>query len=354
MRAVRFAAMLMVICVASIADASAGITYPAGFLNLGYGEGSTRAAVSGSLAYTVGSYGFQVYDLSDPVAPLRRYTGYPRYNYDVVAYGRYAFTTAYDRVNVIDVKDPYAPVVIASFEERNGSATRLAMDSHYLFVTGSGSTGPELKVLDISVPTAPEKVGSLTFTSGLPRGIAISDRYAYIAINSGMAVVDISEPDDPILISELPLTSTVTYDVAVQGNYAYVTSHGEWCDDYEGCFWTRGTLHVIDISSPLCPTPRGSVQTLQAAEDLAVAGSFAYIIEQSIGYSIHDYNYLEVNIDDPDAPQIAGYFYSKNMYGVRPSAAQGLVVTGDYVFQPITRGALIFARQSDAVPSCSP
>lgn len=290
--------------------------------------------------------------MSDPVDPARVYTGYPRWNYDVVGYGRYAFTVAYDRVNVIDVQDPSAPVIIASHVEQNGGATRLAMSSHYLFVTAGGDNGPELKVLDISVPTAPEKVGSLSFTSGLPRGIAISGRYAYIAINSGMAVVDIADPTDPILVAELPLASSATYDVAVQGNYAYVTSHGEWCDVYEGCFWTRGFLHVIDIADPLCPTERGSVLTLQAAEDLVVVGSFAYLVEQSIGYSIHDYDYLEVNVSDPDAPQIERYFPRKNHVGI--STAQGLAVLGDYVFQPMTRGALVFARQPDPLPICEP
>jgi hypothetical protein len=355
LRSVLALMVLIVISFINIATASAGISYPVTFLNLGYGEGSDRAAVSGSLAYTVGSSGFQVYDVSDPVAPTRLYTGYPRWNYDVVGYGRYAFTTAYDRVNVIDVEDPYAPVIIGTFIETNGRATRLAMASHYLFITGSSSSGSELKVVDISVPTTPEKVGSLMFTSGPPRGIAISGQYAFIAINSGMAVVDISDPRDPILVAEIPLASTITYDVAVQGTFAYVTSHGEWCDDYEGCFWMTGTLHVVDITNPLSPTERGSVLTLQAAEDLVVTGSYVYLVEQSIGYSIHDYNYLEVNVGDPDAPQIEGYFYSKNMYGVRPSTAQGLVVLGDYVFQPITRGALVFARQpDDPLPSCIP
>jgi hypothetical protein len=255
-------------------------------------------------------------------------------------------------VNVIDVQDPYAPVVIASFEEYNGGATRLAMSSHYLFVTGGGTNGPELKILDISVPTAPEKVGSLTFSSGLPRGIAISGQHAYIAINAGMAVVDISDPTDPVFVAELPLTTSTTYDVAVQGNFAYVSSHGYWDDVYEGYFLTRGFLHVVDITDPLCPTERGSVLTLQAAEDLVVAGSYAYLVEQSIGYSIHDYDFLEVNVSDPDAPQIESYFPRKNHVGI--STAQGLAVLGDYIFQPITRGALVFARQPESLPSCSP
>jgi hypothetical protein len=355
MKTLRYVLVLLFISFIHTATANAGISYPVTFLDLGYGEGSDRAAISGSLAYSVGSYGFQVYDLSDPADPKRLYTGNPRWNYDVVGYGRYAFTTAYDRMNVIDLKDPYAPVVVGTFIDLNGRDTRLALATHYLFITGSGTNGPELKVVDISVPSTPEKVGSLTFTSGLPRGIAISGQYAYIALNSGMAVVDISEPTDPILVVEVPLASTITYDVAVKGNYAYVTSHGEWCDDYEGCFWTRGTLHVVDIANPLCPTQRGSVLTLQAAEDLVVTGSYVYLVEQSIGYSIHDYNYLEVNVGDPDAPQIAGYFYSKDMYGIRPSTAQGLTVIGDHIFQPITRGALVFARQpEDPLPSCSP
>jgi len=353
MKTLRYIIVLILICLTNIASAYTPYVYPLEILDLGYNQGSHRAAISGSLAYSVGSSGFQVYDVSDPVAPTRLYTGNPRWNYDVVGYGRYAFTTASDRVNVIDVQDPYAPVIIASYVELNGGATRLAMSSHYLFVTGGGDNGPELKVLDISVPTAPEKVGSLMFTSGLPRGIAISGRYAYIAINSGMAVVDISDPMDPILVAELPLAASATYDVAVQGNFAYVTSHGFWDDVYEGYFLTRGFLHVVDITDPLCPTERGSVLTLQAAEDLVVAGSYVYLVEQSIGYSIHDYDYLEVNISDPDSPQIESYFPRKNHVGI--STAQGLAVLGDYIFQPMTRGALVFARKlDDPPPSCTP
>jgi hypothetical protein len=360
MNMMRVTFMLFFLGLAGLVSANPEPIYPVAFLNLGYNQGSLRAAFSGTLAYTVGTRTFQVYDLNEPTAPIRLYTGSAGAGQDVAAYGRYALTVGFDRVKVIDVADPYAPIVVGTLEGTNGGAARLAISSHYLFVTtgGSGRYGvsldPVLRVVDISVPTAPEEVGSLAFPEGVPRGIAIAGQYAYVAIDGGMAVVDISRPTDPMLIAEVPLSSAPTYGVAVKGNHAYVTSHGEWCDVYEGCFWTRGTLHVIDIIDPLCPTVRSTIGTLQAAEDIAVAGSFAFIVEQSIGYSIHDYNFLEVNIADPENPEATRYLMRKSVSGSWPSTAQGVAVVGDYVFQPMTKGAFVFEQEPENLPSCNP
>jgi hypothetical protein len=345
MRKMLFAVMLLCLGLAGTVSANPVAITPDAYLDLGYNQGGLRAAISGSLAYVVGYNKFQVYDLSDPLAPTRLSSGSAGAGYDVVSFGRYAFTAAYDKLNIIDVTDPYAPVVVGTLSGVNGQETRMALSSHYLFIT----TGSALKVVDISTPTAPAQVGSLELT-GLTRGIAISGQYALLTLNSGMTVVDISNPAAPSLATDVPLGSDITYGVAVQGNYAYVTSHGEWCDEIEGCYWTGGTLHVIDIANPLCPTVLSATGTPRAAEDIAVSGSFAYIIELSTDYYPGHYEFLEVNISDPAAPQAERYYMSP----ILNSTGQGVAVIGDYVFQPMTKGAFVFARQPGSFPTCNP
>lgn len=339
------AAVVVILVFANIGFAVA--LSPVASLNLGINGGSLRAAISGNYAYAVGGANFQVYDLSNPLAPALLYSGIAGDGKDVVAFGRYAFTADPGILNIIDVGNPLAPVVVGTLYLHTtfySYYSPLAISAHYLFY-GSFQA---VKVIDFSTITAPVVVGSLVLP-GNPVGIAISGNYAFITLDSSaLAVVDITHPAAPILVTTVALGSYPAYGVAVQGSFAYVTTHGYQCDAGGDCVNTSGILYVLDITNPNCPKVLSSTGTPRAAEDIAVNGQYAYIVEQSTDFYFGDWGFLEMNISNPAAPQGVAEYAANG-----ESGAQGLAIIGNYVFQPIQGGAHVFARP-DQAPICTP
>lgn len=137
--------------------------------------------------------------------------------------------------HVVDVTDPYVPQLVGSVSVGLGSSV-VVDGQHAYFGTGMVAS---VKVVDLSVPSAPITTGTLTLpnSSGV-FGLAVSGDVLYAAnAQQGLASIDISDPSMPMLIQQLPLSNAQqARGVAVRGNYAYVA-------DGSG-------LLTVDISDP--------------------------------------------------------------------------------------------------------
>ncbi|MGD8413889.1 MAG: hypothetical protein PVF33_06640, partial [Candidatus Latescibacterota bacterium] len=94
-------------------------------------------------------------------------------------------------------------------------------------------------------------------------------------------------------------------NVAIAGNYAYVADR-------------NSGLQVIDLSAPVNLTLAGSYDTPGQAYDVAVAGNFAYIADLT--------HFQVVDITTPESPQLAGDYFNPSF------GAQGVSVAGGYAY----------------------
>ena len=118
------------------------------------GYTAAGVAVSGSYAYLAdGSFGLQVANISNPVAPtIVGEEGTPGYARDVAISGSYAYVADDNGgLQVVDIHTPRAPLVVGSVDP-GGSACDVAVSGGYAYVADDYQV--RLLVIDVGVPTA--------------------------------------------------------------------------------------------------------------------------------------------------------------------------------------------------------
>ena len=141
-----------------------------------------------------------------------------------------------------------------------GYARALALQGKYGYV----GAGARLKVVDVSNHARPTTVGQSAFLPDLVQGVAVADRYAYLADGEGgLRVVDVDDPASPTLAGFLEMPEDAR-GIALAGDYAYVAT-GE------------GGLRIIDISSPVSPTLASFLDTPGEAYGVVVSGTYAFV-----------------------------------------------------------------------------
>ena len=283
---------------------------PVRISSLFVGFDARSLSVSGRYAYVVDddSGDVMVVDLSDPrnTAQVGVLTiEAPR---DIFVAGRYALVidngSASDDLKILDVSNPSAP----SLTGRVQIAPRIIFQA----VFGAGPyayalASRILRVIDVSDPNAPVIVGVLG-PSGNPVALFVEGRYAYMADNSlqALQVVDVSDPSAPTLVGSLGIGPSPAA-VFVSGRYAYVVDR------------SSEDLKIIDISDPSAPTLVGSLGVGSDPRSLFVSGRYAYVLD------FRDEDLRVIDVGDPSAPvQVA--------QGFTQFGAVGVVVSGGYAY----------------------
>ncbi len=203
-----------------------------------------------------------------------------------------------------------------------GTTQSLALSGKYIYINDKNNNAT--RIIDVSNPTAPVLAGSYTSTS--PIGLAVQGKYLYIAdFTPAVYIVDISNPVTPALVGTyngamLPHRPPYMYRfirvcrrsrhrflfsrykqsffagrggqisrrcgplfwIQVAGNYAYVTEN-------DGGAFTK----IIDISASTSPQLVGSISHAGTANNLFVAGKYAYVADDSSGLDVVDINGIE-------------------------------------------------------------
>lgn len=209
------------------------------------------------------SAGLGIVDISDPANPgdpLIMETG--GVAYDIVVFGDYAYL-ANDAggLAIIDISDPAAPLLKTPVTTSDGAKGVCYDDGYaYLAIDLAG-----LAVVDVSDSENP---GSAAEQVSDNRGnrVDVMGDYAFLAMNSGLAVMDISLPEDPEESLFLP-TPDYVRDITLQGTHAYMARYGEG-------------FAVMDVTDPL--SPGGSVlrdtdPVTSTAVKSVVSGRYAFV-----------------------------------------------------------------------------
>lgn len=151
--------------------------------------------------------------------------------------------------------------------------------------------------------------------------VATAGSYAYYVRNSATGpnffIVNISTPTTPTVVGTLTLTGTPT-NVFVSGNYAYVSNSS-----------TSAELQIVNVTTPTAPTLTGTYNaagTAGGGRSVYVVGTKAYLVRAANSGTDE---FVIVNVATPSSPaRIAGYGLNVNMNDVYVNGTTAYVATG--------------------------
>lgn len=170
---------------------------------------------------------------------------------------------------LVDVSDPLAPAVVASFGNGQVSAVHLAGDRLVYVSSGDG-----LVVMDLRYDTTPIFVGSAPGVLNLD--LAVDDERA-LTNYAGLRLWDLRSPYGTIpLLGTLtiPTGNTVPQAVDLRGDRACVGT------------WTH--IHLYDVANPAAPTVIASIPTSDFVRSVAIVGDRLLAAVDDAGLLVYD------------------------------------------------------------------
>ncbi|MEJ7599718.1 MAG: hypothetical protein WKG01_17560 [Kofleriaceae bacterium] len=283
-----------------------------------WGPGYTfNVRVIGNLAYLIRQDGLHIIDVTDPAAPTElgswRRTG-EGYSNDVKLVStttkRYALI-ADSPVDVVDVTNPAAPQLVAQIpEEAHTVFTETRAGTTLAYFGNYNATTP---VYDVTDPAQPARLGRYTSPGSFVHDLSVANGVAYLnSWDAGLEVVDFNAPATPQLLGTWDDTPTNTshsnWTATINGRKIAV--HGE--ESY------GAHIDVVDIDpmSPNFMKPFASYKTRDhvSVHNIMVFGTKAYFTYYQDGVRVLD-------LANPDAPVLAGYFNTWDPQGPASSSA---------------------------------
>lgn len=211
-------------------------------------QGDSQAvAVSGATLALATDTCLQFFDITDPLVPVYL-SEVPVWAEHLAAVDDviYAAKDGYG-VQAIDISDPTAPSITATFVNASGCMDMLVHGDHLYLMPSLWAFDAWFGVIifDISVPTAPELVGEVEggagFSIAMHGDVMMLANYdPYYGNVSYLGAADMSDPEQPVYLDGWLNFAGRTQDIAVHGHhlYAITDTHG---------------LYVIDVTDPSVP-----------------------------------------------------------------------------------------------------
>lgn len=204
------------------------------------------------------------------------------FTYDVAVAGDVVYVADFSGgLQTVDVSDPTSPRELGSLTLPGPVVdVEVAGSTAYLAAASGG-----LHIVDVSDPLSPAALGALVPEGGEVRDVAVEGNVVYLADGQfGLRIVDVSAPSSPVEIAALGL-SGFPLDVEVVGDTAYVAAGS-------------GGLYLVDVSDPNAPVELHRVSAGGFIDTVEVLDGLAYI---------GDANHLRIlNVSDPAAPEEIG------------------------------------------------
>ncbi len=200
---------------------------------------------------------------------------------DVALLGNTAFLVYPGSLKALDISDPSAPRALGLIGVDDPRAIAGAGTRVYV----ADGDQDRLRLIDVSDPTHPAALGEIQ-TPGPALDVAVSGtfgtaRYAYVACSDGgVQVVDVSNPMAPRETGSVPAPALTIADAG----------GGIVCAGADN-------FTIIDVSNPAAPAVVASIHVAGSINDIAIAGSHAYLASD-VGVL------LVVDIATPSAPMV--------------------------------------------------
>jgi hypothetical protein len=279
---------------------------------------SYNIVVSGAFAYIANEKGLWIIDVSDPANPVE--TGrcrIPSETFDVDVFGSYAYVTNRDSgLVVIDISDPTNPQKIAALElPYYPFQYCLDVYNQYAYIA-LGWHG--FRVVDISDPYVPYVVGKCSLDYA--HDVFISGQKAYvISVYDNLTVIDVANPFNPEILGTGWAVMGYPSGIYVSWPYAYAVDSGGFCP-----------LIVFDISTNI-PVEIGRLNYRLSLSGLHVSGLYAY-------YSSIQAHHGVIDISQPTNPTLVGFYQSS----LPESDYYGIYSVGTYAYIVSRSGLQIY------------
>jgi hypothetical protein len=233
----------------------------------------------------------------------------------VAGSGNFCYVTAREEgLLVLDTSNIANPEKVGSYRTDGWSAEKAVLTGNHLYLLeikpGLAAPLHRLAALDVTNRSSPRQVGACDI-DGLfwAYALAVFDDFAYIAARAPGAqgrleVVDIRSPERLQYVGGIQ-TGTGANDVAIAGNFAYVVDEGSG-------------LQIIDVTNPATLKRIGTYDTGGEPSGICVAGNYAYIADSSLGLVLLD-------IRDPANPRKVADYPTGN-------SPQRIAVSGSYAY----------------------
>ncbi len=214
--------------------------------------------------------------------------------------GNYAYVTragGNPNFAIIDVSNPDAPNVVGSLNITGGATNGVAVSGNYAYVASS-SNQKELVVVDISNPSSPFEAGTLNLpgnADGL--SVAVDGTTLYLTRVSSAQdefySIDITTPTNPTVLDSLSYSGSIN-DVHILGSYAYLASTNNSAE-----------LVVVDISVPGNLSSAGSYNVAGPTDAISISGYNSTIFLGMNGTGI-----VSIDVSTPGSPALNTSFGS--------------------------------------------
>lgn len=230
---------------------------------------------------------------------------------DVVVNGTVAYVAAGNEgLQVIDVSDPGAPVVLGSLATEYSTSSIYAIGT-MIYLTDNSEF---VYLIDATDPTQPELLSIYSQVTD-PEDIFVTNNTAYVVSNEGdFDVVDVSNPRNPLFLSQVSNSPLVMETVFVSGNIAYVDDEGR-CE-----LSTRDQcgIRLVDVSNRQSPSTLSYYNTPGSVRGIFVTAGIAYLADGEAGVQL-------VNVANPTSPAFLGRYQNLTY-------AHDLFVVGNRVY----------------------
>lgn len=244
----------------------------------------------------------------------------------------YVISSSTSTLEIIDIVDPANPTPTHKASITIPGAIKGYASGNNVYVTCRGSfTG--MKVIDVTTPTSPAVVGSITDGAGGAvlygaNAISVSNGNAYIIarnLSTGLAVVevvDVSTASAPFHKATLThgtngAVLNLPVDISISGTNAYVTNVASG---------GAANVEILDISVPASPTHVGNSSggLISFPVSTTVVGNTAYVLND---YPTSTLSVLDVT--NKTAPIQTSYYANA---GALLDGPQAIALAGNYVY----------------------
>ena len=303
--------------------------------------------VKGNYAYVIdsNSKALEIVNISTPSSPT--HTGKillsSRASHQgpsgIFVQGNYAYITINSRfynsgaIDVIDISDPTTPTNTATI--RFNAPRSIFVQGKYAYIITNIN---QFLVMDISDKSNIREVGSISLGAYRyyePVSLFVENNYAYVVshYSNVLRVLNISSPTSPTIVGSITNAQgeaviNVPQSVFVKGDYAYIASAGLWPT-------FSGALEIVNIIRKTIPTHAGKITNgtggavLNYANSVFVEGDFAYIASTNS-------DALEVvNISNPSSPTHKAKVVD-GIGGVALNDPHSVFVQGNYAYVTAT------------------
>ena len=310
--------------------------------------------ISGQYAFVYLDHALRILDVSNPSAPIqvRENPALWPGSQDLYIDGLHAYLVVGSRyrasLRLLDIADPLTPVetgycLLAKdpVHERETRAVHAWGDYVCVIMeyTERDMYGGEVRyvalaVVDVSDPTAPALLATLTFpdAAGLAGDVWVAEGAAFLAVEGEtLQVVDVADPAHPVAVAGCVLPAWRAQDVHAGLDYAFVAAAigDEWCGYAIRCGGTGGVA-VVETSD-LGRLAQVSRLMLGCGADAIVGADQTVFVALNYWETMEGtyHSLVAVDVSNPRLPVCVGGF------GYPQGRVDGLFASGDMAYATV-------------------